>query len=282
MHETLGVFYNTVVITDDPKSSTATLDALRRENAQLCASLHQSSQEVKLLRASRDEFAEQLIHKNHEIAGLQHQLQALLRRSYGRSAEKIDPKQMLLFEELLQQLAPETTSETPDKTSGETSTTPSADAPKSARKGHGRRRFPSHLEREKVVHDVPDDEKPCPCRQKLRHVIGRETHEQIEYIPAKVKVIEHVRLKYACAYCEVTAAPDGPRIVTAEKPLSPIEKGMAAPGLLSYVIVSKYGDHLPLHRLEGILKRHGITIARSTMCDWAAQCATGRHSVRRR
>ncbi len=258
IHETLGVLYNTFVITDDPKSSTATLDELRRENA--------------LLRAERDEFVEQLNHKNHEIAGLQHQLQALLRRSYGRSAEKIDPKQMLLFEALLQKLAPETP-ETPE-TSADTSVTPSTQASKPARKGHGRRRFPSHLEREQVIHDLPEDEKPCPCCGKVRHVIGRETSEQLEYIPAKVKVIEHVRLKYACPHCEVTASPDGPQIVTAEKPLSPIEKGMAAPGLLSYVIVSKYGDHLPLNRLERILKRHGIEIARSTMCDWAAQCAT--------
>jgi hypothetical protein len=61
--------------------------------------------------------------------------------------------------------------------------------------------------------------------------------------------------------------------VTAVKPLQPIEKGLAAPGLLSYIIVSKYSDHLPMHRLERILQRHGIEIARSTMCDWAAQCA---------
>ncbi len=70
-----------------------------------------------------------------------------------------------------------------------------------------------------------------------------------------------------------SASPDGPQIVTANKPLQPIEKGLAAPGLLSYIIVSKYGDHLPMHRLERILQRHGIEIARSTMCDWAAQCA---------
>jgi transposase len=82
-----------------------------------------------------------------------------------------------------------------------------------------------------------------------------------------------VRLKYACRHCEQNAAEGGPQISTAEKPLSPIEKGLAAPGLLAYVIVSKYGDHLPLYRLETILERHGIDIARSTMCDWAAQCA---------
>jgi transposase len=236
------------VITDDPNSSAATLDELRRENA--------------LLRAERDEFAEQLNRKNREIAGLQHQLQALLRRSYGRSAEKVDPKQLLLFEELLQKLAPETP------------WVPSTKGDKPVRKGHGRRRLPSDLPRETRIHDLPEEEKPCPCCGEVRHVIGRETSEQLDYVPAKVKVIEHVRLKYACPECEATASPDGPQIVTAEKPLSPIEKGMAAPGLLSYVIVSKYGDHLPLHRLERILRRHGIEIARSTMCDWAAQCAT--------
>jgi hypothetical protein len=69
------------------------------------------------------------------------------------------------------------------------------------------------------------------------------------------------------------------QIRTAEKPLAPIEKGLAAPGLLAYVIVSKYGDHLPLHRRERILERHGIQIARSTLCDWAAQCAEVRRPL---
>jgi transposase len=107
----------------------------------------------------------------------------------------------------------------------------------------------------------------------MRHIIGKQTHEQLDYVPAKVKVIEHVRLTYGCPQCEQDASPDGPQIVTADKPLQPIKKGLAAPGLLSYVIVSKYGDHLPLHRLERIFDRYGIDIARSTMCDWAAQCA---------
>lgn len=238
---------------DDPNTSPATLDELRRENA--------------LLRAERDEFLKQLHRKTREIEGLQHQLQGLLRRYYGRSAEKIDPNQRLLFEDLLDKCI----RETPDDQAFDAESSSDAVTPKG--NGHGRRRLPSNLEREKVIHDLPEEEKPCPCCGKLRHIIGKETHEQLDYIPAKVKVIEHVRLKYGCPHCEANASPDGPQIVTAEKPLSPIEKGLAAPGLLSYVIVSKYGDHLPLHRLERILQRHGIEIARSTMCDWAAQCA---------
>ena len=114
---------------------------------------------------------------------------------------------------------------------------------------------------------------PAPAAERCGHVIGQEISEQLDYVPAKLKVIEHVRLKYVCRTCEQTAAEGGPQIATAEKPLSPIEKGLAAPGLLAYVIVSKYGDQLPLHRLEKILERHDIEIARSTMCDWMRQSA---------
>ncbi len=237
------------VITDDPNKSATTVDELRREN--------------ELLRAERVELIEQLKQKDRELESAHHQLQALLRRYYGRSSEKMDPNQQLLFENLIDKAIPEM---------------PAADADAPAvspcqGKGHGRRRLPSNLPREKVIHDLLEEDKPCPCCGKLRHIIGKQTHEQLDYIPAKVTVIEHVRLTYGCPQCEKDVSPDGPQIVTASKPLQPIEKGLAASGLLSYIIVSKYGDHLPMHRLERILQRHGIEIARSTMCDWAAQCA---------
>ncbi len=252
-------------MTTEGRDNTS-LAELRRENQFLRASLRQSSDEVELLRAEREQFLEQLQQKNHEIDSLQHRLQQMLHRMFGRSAERIDPKQMVLFETLLNQLAPPTpTREVTDES------VPSA--PRPSANGHGRRRLPSDLPRQKVIHDLPEDQKLCPCCGKMRHVIGQEISEQLEFIPAKLTVIEHVRLKYACRSCEENAAESGPQIATAEKPLSPIEKGLAAPGLLSYVMVSKYSDHLPLHRLEHILARHGIEIARSTMCDWAAQCA---------
>ncbi len=225
-------------------------------------------QEVELLRTERQQFLEQLQQKSREIDGLQHQLQYLLRRLFGRSAEKIDPKQMQLFETLLNQLAPPAPTPTP-----EPAVEPVPPSPLPATHGHGRRRLPSNLPRQKIIHDLPEDQKPCPCCGKVRHVIGQEVSEQLDYVPAKLTVIEHVRLKYACRACEEKAAEGGPQIVTAEKPLSPIEKGLAAPGLLAYVMVSKYSDHLPLYRLEHILARHGIQISRSTMCGWAAQCA---------
>lgn len=250
------------MVTDDPNSSAATLDELRRENELLRASVQQSSSELELLRAERDKYLEQLKLKDRKIDDLQHQVQALLRRYFGRSSEKMDPRQRLLFENLIDKAIPEL----PAEDGGDNPSPP-------RRNGHGRRRLPADLPREKVIHDLPEDEKPCPCCGKLRHIIGKQTHQQLDYVPAKLKVIEHVRLTYGCPQCENDASPDGPQIVTANKPLQPIEKGLAAPGLLSYVIVSKYGDHLPLHRLERILQRHGIEIARSTLCDWTAQCA---------
>jgi len=199
------------------------------------------------------------------IRKLEHQLQDLLRRLYGRSAEKLDPNQMLLFKDLLEQLqADNAAPSTPE---------PEAAAAPRASAGHGRRRLPADLPRRRVVHDLPEAEKACPCCGEARQVIGEDTSEQLDYEPAKLTVIEHVRLKYACRACEAGAAEAGPQIATADKPLAPIEKGLAAPGLLSYVVVSKYGDHLPLHRLERILRRHGMDIARSTMCDWARDSA---------
>jgi transposase len=201
--------------------------------------------------------------KARAIERLEYKVQDLLRRLYGRSSEKIDPKQLVLFAEMLGQLQEGMPAEPAPLAPPPVKTAPP--------KGHGRRKLPADLPRKRIVHDLPEAEKACPCCGEMRQVIGEEVSEQLDYEPAKVTVIEHVRLKYACRSCEAKA--ESPQITTAEKPLMPIEKGLAAPGLLSYVMVSKYSDHLPLYRLERILERHGIEIARSTMCDWAAQSA---------
>ena len=126
------------------------LAQLRQEVELLRNSLRQSSDEAELLRAEREQFLEQLQQKSREIDSLQHQLQQLLRRLFGRSAEKIDPKQMLLFEMLLNQLAPPmpVAEGLPE----------SAPAPRPAANGHGRRRLPSDLPRQKLIHDLPEDQ----------------------------------------------------------------------------------------------------------------------------
>ncbi len=211
------------------------------------------------------ELLDQLSSSHRKLTQMEHQLQQLLRRLYGRSSEKIDPRQLVLFAELLKQMEAESPpAEVPQAP---------MEAPAAARgKGHGRRRIPEDLPRERRLHDLLEEQKPCPCCGALREVIGQETSEQLDYVPAQLKVIEHVRLKYICKACEARAAEGGPQIATAEKPLAPIEKGLAAPGLLAQVIVGKYCDHVPLNRLERIFRRHEIDLPRSTQWGWVFQC----------
>jgi len=149
-----------------------------------------------------------------------------------------------------------------------TDTVPDEESPSRKRKkGHGRRPIPDHLPRTDVPHDVPPEARVCDCgRDKVR--IGEDVTEQLEYEPGKLFVFRHIYPKYACSCCKdgVTSAPPA---------AGPIEGGLAGPGLLAYVIVNKFSDHLPLYRQQDVLSRHGIFLARSTLCDWLAQCAQG-------
>lgn len=128
-----------------------------------------------------------------------------------------------------------------------------------------------HLPVTRHVHDLSEDQKPCPCCGNARQKIGEESSWQVEYVPGRFERIEHVRIKYACRRCEANA--DNPQITLADKPRQPIDKGMAGPGLLAYVITSKYADYLPLYRLESIFERNGLEIDRATQSVWCGDAA---------
>jgi len=193
------------------------------------------------------------------------EIDAILRRFYGPKSERFDPRQLLLFG--LRVDATPLDEPGIEEESGE----PLVTRRVRNRHKHGRQRLPDHLPRIEIEHDLADDEKPCPCCGEMRHRIGQEVSEQLEYLPASFKVLRHVRHTYACKRCEQesTATP----IATAAKPPQPIDKGLAGPGLLAYVITSKLGDHLPLYRLEHIFERQNVSIARSTMCSWLQAAA---------
>ena len=198
---------------------------------------------------------------------LQHQLERLLRRIYGQRAERIDPNQLLLFaREILEAGGDAATADpaTPPDQPAPSETTAATIPPK--KQGHGRKPLPAHLRRKPVVYDIPEEQKTCPDCGTQRCRIGEEIREQLEYIPASVLVVQHIRPKYACTACRGN-------VVIAERLPEPIEKGRPGPGLLAYVITSKYADHLPLYRLEGIFRRQGLELSRKTMCDWMAVCA---------
>jgi transposase len=186
------------------------------------------------------------------IQQLKHQLALLRRHQFGRKSEKVDSAQLLLAFAQLQGVGPPAPPPPPKK-------------PKS--NGHGRKPLPEDLPRERVEHDLPPERKRCgKCGAELER-IGEEVTRQLDYVPASFVVREHVRMKYACKRCEET-------IVLAPLPPRPIEKGLPGSGLLAHVLVSKYADHLPLYRQEGIYKRQGVELSRSTLCDWVRDCAT--------
>ncbi|MFQ5620103.1 MAG: IS66 family transposase [Rhodospirillales bacterium] len=206
--------------------------------------------------------------KDREILDLKCQLEALRRRIFGRRSEKIDPNQLALFEDLTRQLE----AAEAEKTSGESesATGGTEAAPKASRNGkktgHGRRALPADLPRERIEHHPPREERICPCCREPMTIFGEEITEELDYVPASFVVRQYVRPKYACKRCQ-----EG--VVVAELPARPIPKGIPGSGLLAQVLTSKYADHLPLNRQQGIFRRHGIELAASTMCDWVRDMA---------
>ena len=223
--------------------------------------------EVNLLQQIVLQLLQAVEDKDQLVARLQHQLAQLLRYRYGQKRERIDENQLFLFAAQLIAASLQTTS----MPSGEE---PAANPPsgsdgkektekeKPERRGHGRKPLPKSLERRRVVFELEESQRQCQHCHIPMQKIGEDVSERLEFIPASLQVIEEVRPKYACAKgCGVVAAP---------KPAAPIEKGLPGPGLLAHVVVSKYGDHIPLNRMESIFQRHGVELSRKTMCDWMA------------
>ena len=210
--------------------------------------------------AERTAHFEQTVESQQRtIEKQQHELARLLRRLYGPRQERIDPSQLTLFDtDELQALVEELGAGPAEETN--------SSSKRRKKKGHGRRPLPEHLPREQRRYELSEQDRRCPCCGETRAEIGSEKSEQLEYIPASFKVIEHLRVKYACRRCEE-------HVAIAAKAPQPISKGLPGPGLLAQIVLSKYGDHLPLYRQEDIFTRHGITIRRSTLCDWIAAAA---------
>jgi transposase len=196
----------------------------------------------------------------------EHLLQQLLQAKSGRLSEQLSHDQLALFAAELKAQGvnlEEASSQDEDSNKDNDDAPPSPAGNTEASQPRGRRPMPPHLKRERILHDLAEDEKHCTaCAQDLRP-IGEESSERYEFIPAQVIVIEDICKKYACA-CTVK---------TATKPSQPIEKSNACAGLLTQVIVAKYADHLPLHRQAKMFRRWGVDLADQTLCGWMRQSA---------
>ena len=225
--------------------------ALKALAAQLLQRLEERSAESERQRLELDRRDAQIKEQSAFIEKLKFELARLKRWRFGKSAEGLSAEQLSLWEcELdadianLQSRIDALDSE--DQHSGK-----QKDQPK-------RRPLPASLPREEVLHDLAS--KACPdCGEGLTR-IGEEITEQLDIIPARFFVRRHVRPKYCCRHCQ--------SVHTAALPAKPIDKGIAAPGLIAHVAIGKYLDHLPLYRQESIFERMGMPIPRSTMAGW--------------
>ena len=211
--------------------------------------------DMAALEKENQTLREQIAKERVKNSLLQEKINLLMHQKYATSSEKISVDQLGLFneaEELNSNVEPDIATETTTVKSHERKTRP-------------RVSIPAELPREEVIHDLSDSEKVCPKDGTALEVIGSEDHEQLDIIPAQIKVLRHRRLKYACPCCEQ-------HVVTASKPKQPIEKSIASPGLLAYIAVQKYADALPLYRQSEMFKRIGINLDRTNLANWMVKC----------
>jgi transposase len=212
------------------------------------------------LRRVLDQTAADFDHLKEKHAELAELLALFRRYVFGPRCERRvdDPTQGHLFD--LHDTASEPEAVAPPAAdAGATAQRPRAARPQ-------RRTRLDHLPQIRIEHDLPEGEKICSCCGGAKQRIGEELSRELEFIPAKLEVKVHVLPKYACPKCR-----DG--VASPPVPPKPMPGGIAGPGLVAFVLVSKFADHLPLYRLEDVLTRHGVFLSRSTLCDWVKNAA---------
>ena len=213
-----------------------------------------------LLIVTHSESMEQhkeLVSSTHEIEHLKLVIEKYRRMIFGRKSEKLTGE-LEQLEFRLEELETAQAADEAAQAATEAAQPVSTQADSKRRSRPARKPLPEDLLREVVTH-LPAHN-CCPdCGGALRQ-FGEDVSEQLERIPASFKVIRHVRPKFACAGCE--------SVVEAPAPARPIERGLPGPGLLAHVLVSKYGDHLPLYRQSQIYAREGVDLDRSTLAGW--------------
>ncbi|WP_051687358.1 IS66 family transposase [Microbulbifer sp. HZ11] len=212
--------------------------------------------DIDALKALLVQQQSQLLQKQQRIDLLEEQILLMRDTHFARSSEQ-SPDQYGFFDEA------EVESETPAPDLAAEPPSENATKPQS-RKTSGRRALPAELPRVRREHDLPEEQKSCTCGCQLQ-AIGEEISEQLDIIPAKIQVIQHVRKKYGCKTCESN-------VKTAPLPAQPIPKSNASPGLLAQVTVAKYQDALPLARQEKIFARYGVDLPRNTLANWIIRC----------
>ena len=230
----------------------------------LAALLAAHAAEIAALKAENETLTQRVTH-------LEEQLRLERLHRYAPRSEKRHDR---IFNEA-EQVAAEGP-ETDDVETACVADTGLADAKRPEPRKRGRKPLPDSLPRERVEHDLAEDQKRCPCCRNRMHRMGETVSEQL-HIEVKSTVLQHVRFKYACRHCERTALHTP--IVTAPMPPQPLPGSIAAPSTLALVLANKYVDGTPLYRLEQALARANVSISRGALGNWVIGSAD-RHLLR--
>jgi transposase len=212
------------------------------------------------IQSDLNRLEQRLQHDRFIIEKLKLELAYLRRLRFGQKSEGLKGEQQDIFNDGLAEDLGHISAQIDTLNSD-----PEETKTRKARARAGRQPLPDHLPRIDHLHDLGS----CACGQCGQDLvkIGEDITEQLDVEPAKFTVHRHIRPQYACRHCEtVTAAPVDPAL---------IDGGMATPGLLAWIMVSKFADHLPLYRIEQIASRSGVPLAQSTLGDWVGR--TGFH-----
>jgi transposase len=210
------------------------------------------------------ELTRKLESNQRQLTTLQHQMEQMLRRLYGRKSEQLNPNQMM-FDSIILESLEQNAQQIPPV--AEVQVTPEIIKPRKASEHHGRVPIPEHLERVEILLDIPEEQKVCPETGEPLKVIAVEVSEKLEYRPGRLIVNVYKRPQYALP----ERADSFAGVIAAAMPDHPIAKCKADVGLLAHLIVSKFADHLPLYRQDGIFEREGVTIPRATQTSWLMQ-----------
>ena len=213
--------------------------------------------DIEALKTIIEHERSQRLTAQEEIDRLRAQLRLLLSQRFAAKSERVEGEgpQLGLFDEA----EVEATTAADEDTVVVTTV-----AGHTRARGH-RRPLPAHLPREAVVHDLAEADKTCPHDGTRLEVMGEETSEQLDIIPAQIRVLHHRRLKYACPCCHQ-------HVVTAALPPQPIPKSQASAGLLASVVTAKYADAQPLYRQSTQFERIGFEASRQTLARWMVRC----------
>ena len=223
-----------------------------RQAANVQIDLEALPDDPELLQQMLRELVPELLAENEKLWLL---VQRMLRHRYGPRSEKLDLDQLQLGLEDAEQ-------EDAERAAAEEVTNQAPRRRRAEPANRNRGALPAHLPRYEIVIDI--DSKACPCCGGTLHLIGEDRSEQLDIVPAQLRVKVVCRPRYACRGCESA-------VVQAPAPERPIDGGMATEALVAHIVVSKFCDSLPLYRQARMLKRQGIALDRSTLSAWVGR-----------